>query len=148
MCLPALVTLIPVDIVSSIYGWEKTAGVIGGFLIIMLVFAIIGFIQALASPPTTSEENRERRAAMRREANDRQRPSSADWRRARAAALQRDRYRCVKCGRAAEEVDHIIPRAMGGPVYNLTNLQSMCKPCHKRKTAGQAGQIRRYMRGE
>jgi 5-methylcytosine-specific restriction protein A len=40
----------------------------------------------------------------------------------------------------ANEVDHIIARRRGGP-DTLPNLQSLCKPCHSRKTMAE-------MRGE
>lgn len=129
-----------------------TGDVVVGVLVLLVLIA--GFVLYGISSSRREEERerhqqeRERRAAIRREANDRRRPSSTAWRRARERALLRDGYRCVTCRRPAEEVDHIIPRAMGGDVYALGNLQSMCKQCHKRKTAQQAGQIRRYMRGE
>ena len=132
------------DIVGQTTDGDTGDAVVGA---LVLLFLIGGFVLwGLVSE--RRKEEREHRAAIRREANDRRRPSSTAWRRARATALHRDRYRCVQCGRAAEEVDHIRPRAMGGDVYALSNLQSMCKPCHKRKTARQAGEIRRYMRGE
>ena len=116
------------------------------FAAALITGAIFGLIFGITD--SIDQRDRDRRAAIRREANDRRRLTSAEWRRARAAALRRDRHRCVQCGRVAEEVDHIRPRAMGGEVYALSNLQSMCKSCHKRKTAQEAGQIRRYMRGE
>jgi 5-methylcytosine-specific restriction protein A len=34
----------------------------------------------------------------------------------------------------AAEVDHIIPIRNGGARLDLTNLQSLCKPCHSQKT--------------
>lgn len=37
----------------------------------------------------------------------------------------------------ANEVDHILPLAQGG-TNELTNLRSLCKPCHSRKTARQS----------
>ena len=121
---------------------DMAAAFVGGFVAGILA----GLVGAMLDSAERSAQSQ--RAAIRREANDRRQPASAEWRRARTAALQRDRHQCVQCGRAAEEVDHIRPRAMGGDVYALSNLQSMCKPCHKRKTARQAGEIRRYMRGE
>ncbi|KJK12549.1 hypothetical protein UB45_07675 [Terrabacter sp. 28] len=57
------------------------------------------------------------------------------WRYARKAALRRDRYKCVRCGAKAEEVDHIIPR-MGmklstwSCLHHLKNLRSLCRACH------------------
>lgn len=56
------------------------------------------------------------------------------WRQARARALDRDRHRCVRCGRPATEVDHIWEIADGGSLYDLANLQSLCHDCHHAKT--------------
>lgn len=42
--------------------------------------------------------------------------------------------KCVSCGQAATEVDHIVPIDRGGS-NSHSNLQSMCKSCHARKTA-------------
>jgi 5-methylcytosine-specific restriction protein A len=39
---------------------------------------------------------------------------------------------------AATEVDHIVPRSRGGS-DTWRNLQSLCKPCHSRKTAREEG---------
>ena len=52
----------------------------------------------------------------------------------RRQALDRDGSRCVKCGAPAVEVDHIIEIAIGGPEFDLHNLQSLCDSCHKEKT--------------
>ena len=41
---------------------------------------------------------------------------------------------CVRCGKKATEVDHIIPLSKGG-THSHNNLQSMCKRCHSKKTA-------------
>ena len=136
-----LVVLVISGLVLLVSGDEAAA-----FVTALIIGAIFGLISVITD--SVDQRDRSRRAAIRREANDRRRLTSTEWRRARTAALQRDRYRCVRCGRMAEEVDHIQPRAMGGAVYALSNLQSMCKSCHKRKTAQEAGQIRRYMRGE
>jgi 5-methylcytosine-specific restriction protein A len=35
---------------------------------------------------------------------------------------------------AATHVDHIKAIEFGGAEYDQDNLQSMCKPCHERKT--------------
>lgn len=37
------------------------------------------------------------------------------------------------CTGTAEEVDHIIPRAAGGPMFDLTNLRAVCRNCHKQR---------------
>jgi 5-methylcytosine-specific restriction protein A len=60
------------------------------------------------------------------------------WRGRRAVVLHRDGYKCVKCGARATDVDHIKPRAFGGG-DELTNLQSLCKTCHRSKTGQQLG---------
>jgi hypothetical protein len=57
----------------------------------------------------------------------------------RWAVLKRDKYRCVKCGKAPSvshgvelEVDHIRPIAKGG-VNDIENLQTLCKDCNQGK---------------
>lgn len=62
----------------------------------------------------------------------------ARWQALRADFLRRHPL-CRSCeakGRVkpANEVDHIKPRAQGGSDAD-ENLQSLCKPCHSRKTA-------------
>lgn len=58
------------------------------------------------------------------------------WRRKRATILVRDQYTCQSCGTVTLdlEVDHIINIAQGGNDDD-TNLQALCVPCHKLKTA-------------
>jgi len=63
------------------------------------------------------------------------------WQGYRRAALERDSFLCVTCGRdgrivAATEVDHVVPRAWGG-TDAPENLQSLCGACHRRKTASE-----------
>ncbi|MDF0628268.1 MULTISPECIES: HNH endonuclease [Acinetobacter] len=63
------------------------------------------------------------------------------WRKLRALILERDDYLCLICkanGHVTEatDVDHIIPREHGG-TDDPSNLQSLCSPCHKEKTAKQ-----------
>ena len=50
--------------------------------------------------------------------------------------LDKAGWRCQKCGRAGRlEVDHIQPLLQGGAVYDLANLQALCRyPCHSQKT--------------
>ena len=58
------------------------------------------------------------------------------WRALRRVALNRDKWRCVKCGSAGMlEVDHIQPLEDGGPRWDLANLQSLCRRDHIDKTA-------------
>lgn len=58
------------------------------------------------------------------------------WRRIRDAILLRDKYTCQQCGHIGTdlEVDHIVNVAQGGTDDDC-NLQSLCIPCHKVKTA-------------
>lgn len=62
-----------------------------------------------------------------------------DWDKLRRRILQRDRHLCQECLRqgravAAKTVDHIVPKARGGTDDDY-NLQSLCWPCHRSKTA-------------
>ena len=48
--------------------------------------------------------------------------------------LKRDNYKCIKCGfEIGLEVDHIIELIDGGD-NKLSNLQTLCKKCHRKKT--------------
>lgn len=68
------------------------------------------------------------------------------WQRKREAVLRRDQGWCQPCLRrnrltSASEVDHIVPKAWGG-TDDPDNLQSICNPCHKHKTAREGGGAR------
>jgi 5-methylcytosine-specific restriction endonuclease McrA len=60
------------------------------------------------------------------------------WDSARSYVLLRDRYTCRICGvrgRArALEVDHIVEIARGGAALEYSNLQTVCRGCHAKKT--------------
>lgn len=61
------------------------------------------------------------------------------WDVIRARILQRDRHLCQNCLRsgrptASKTVDHIVPKAHGG-TDDDTNLEALCWPCHRSKTA-------------
>ncbi|HCR3444643.1 TPA: HNH endonuclease [Morganella morganii] len=61
------------------------------------------------------------------------------WDKLRTAVLSRDKHLCQQCLREdrateAKTVDHITPKAHGGTDAE-SNLQSLCWPCHYRKTA-------------
>ena len=59
------------------------------------------------------------------------------WEQARLAALERDGWRCVQCGKAGRlEVDHIKGLEEGGAPYDLDNLQTLSRDCHWAKTWG------------
>ena len=57
------------------------------------------------------------------------------WGDVRSQVLQRDKHKCVVCGEAADEVDHIIEKVRGGPMFDPKNLQTLCKTHHREKTA-------------
>jgi 5-methylcytosine-specific restriction endonuclease McrA len=67
--------------------------------------------------------------------------SSTDWRALRQAALKRDRFRCVMCGKAAVVVDHIVSRRAGGG-DDLGNLRCLCRACDNRVKEGPSGERR------
>lgn len=50
----------------------------------------------------------------------------------RRAVLVRDNFECQYCGRAAENVDHIIPKSRGGG-HTWDNVVAACRPCNSRK---------------
>ena len=56
----------------------------------------------------------------------------------RVDILNRDKYKCVFCGRSSKqiqlEVDHIIPFSKGGST-DLSNLQPLCLACNRGKGA-------------
>ena len=57
------------------------------------------------------------------------------WRSVRLQVLERDGWRCRKCGRYGKiEVDHVKPIKRGGAVYAMENLQCLCRGCHIQKT--------------
>jgi 5-methylcytosine-specific restriction endonuclease McrA len=60
------------------------------------------------------------------------------WDAARRVVLRRDRYTCRRCGlrarQSALEVDHIREIARGGAPLDYSNLQTLCRPCHRAKT--------------
>lgn len=63
------------------------------------------------------------------------------WKALRKLALERDGYRCVKCGeRRRLEVDHIKPvRTHPELSFVLSNLQTMCGRHHAQKTRLEVG---------
>lgn len=62
------------------------------------------------------------------------------WAVVRRQVLERDNYSCLDCGRHGHlEVDHIKSLRDGGETYKLSNLQSLCKFCHRVKTTQETG---------
>jgi 5-methylcytosine-specific restriction endonuclease McrA len=69
------------------------------------------------------------------------------YRRVRRLVLARDRMQCQirgpKCTGYATQVDHVIPRAEGGSIYDMANLRASCGPCNW----GRHGGVGRRRRG-
>lgn len=62
--------------------------------------------------------------------------NSKEWRILSRSRLQHDGYKCVKCGKVASEVDHIIPiqTPQGWDLrLDFNNTQSLCLQCHNKK---------------
>lgn len=55
--------------------------------------------------------------------------STYAWRKLRARILERDSHRCHWCGRPANTVDHVLPRAQGGGDQE-ENLVACCARCN------------------
>lgn len=58
--------------------------------------------------------------------------NSARWRHTRSKQLHL--HPLCECGAIATDVDHVTPIEEGGDRWSFTNLQSLCAPCHGRKT--------------
>jgi len=56
------------------------------------------------------------------------------WKDQRIRVLKRDGYICAYCGGDATQVDHVIPRKVGGG-HDLDNLVACCAPCNSAKGA-------------
>lgn len=60
--------------------------------------------------------------------------SKYDWNQVREKVLKRDDFECVECGSSENlEVDHIQAVAKGGSLHDPSNLQTLCRECHKKK---------------
>ena len=67
-----------------------------------------------------------------------ERPSRRQWGKVRLKVFDRDGWACVKCGKAGRlEADHVTSLEDGGALYDLGNLQSLCRGCHFEKTRGE-----------
>ena len=59
------------------------------------------------------------------------------WGLLRRTVLDEERWTCRKCGRYANEVDHVVALERGGDPYARENLQALCGGgggCHAEKT--------------
>ena len=53
------------------------------------------------------------------------------WQRVRQRVLNRDGWRCKRCGlRGRLEIHHVTPLHLGGDGYALDNLETLCRGCH------------------
>ena len=50
----------------------------------------------------------------------------------RRAVFARDGHRCQYCDRAAENIDHVVPRSRGG-THSWDNVVASCRACNSRK---------------
>ena len=54
------------------------------------------------------------------------------WARLRRVVLDAANWRCSRCGRYANEVDHVVPLEKGGDAWKLANLQALCRACQRK----------------
>ena len=53
------------------------------------------------------------------------------WDAVRRRVLERDGWRCTKCGRPGRlEVHHLTPLHRGGDPWAMSNLETLCRGCH------------------
>lgn len=96
--------------------------------------------------PIVEAEKEERLKALRREGHKRYNRTrdpkyvrfynSGDWKILSRKRLQDDGYKCVKCGKIASEVDHIVPiQTPEGWERRLdySNTRSLCLDCHNER---------------
>jgi 5-methylcytosine-specific restriction protein A len=72
--------------------------------------------------------------------------TSPAYRQLRQWVLARDRHQCQirgpNCTHVATQVDHIVARADGGPVFDLANLRAACRTCNMQLAAHRTNHIR------
>ena len=61
------------------------------------------------------------------------------WEWVRRRVLKRDNWRCQSCGKYGNQCDHVVPLHKGGAVYDMSNLQCLCRGCHIAKTRAEYG---------
>ncbi len=54
----------------------------------------------------------------------------SNWERIRRQALDRDGWRCCRCGKAGRLEVHHLRRLIDGGDNSLPNLESLCIACH------------------
>lgn len=75
----------------------------------------------------------------------------AYWESFRLQAIERDNYTCTECGFHTKDtskfdVDHIQAIALGGFCFDLDNVRTLCKECHKIKTKNDLSELKRERR--
>ena len=63
----------------------------------------------------------------------------------RRGVFLRDDHTCQYCGRAAENVDHVLPRSRGGP-HEWENVVAACRRCNSRKRDQTPAEARMVLR--
>lgn len=54
-----------------------------------------------------------------------------NWRAFRQAAKRHFNWKCSECGHAGRlEVHHIVPVANGGAMFDMANIEVLCRKCH------------------
>ena len=67
------------------------------------------------------------------------RPFRYDWRwqKLRRVVMQEHHGQCVRCGREASEVHHLVPvREAPELGYEVSNLEPLCRRCHDDQHGG------------
>jgi len=83
------------------------------------------------------EQKRQQQHNTTRDKSDKAWYDSGAWELIRTTQLEKFPW-CAICNKLAKHVDHFIPRKKGGS-DEPSNLQSLCLPCHSRKTAKEDG---------
>jgi len=96
-------------------------------------------------PPWVNKPKRARRPDTARPSAAARGYCSRGWKLARAERLLLDHYQCQECGVVIAggrglHVDHVVPKAEGGTDL-VANLQTLCRPCHSRKTTAEQGGV-------
>lgn len=78
------------------------------------------------------------------QSSQRRRGLPKNWAVLRSRVIKRDGSVCQECKTYTKnpDVDHIVP----GDNHSLSNLQVLCRECHKKKTATESAAARRRMR--
>lgn len=61
------------------------------------------------------------------------------WQQLRKRIYQRDDHQCVRCGATDCEVHahHAQPVSKGGDIWDMTNIETLCVPCHRDAHGGE-----------